>query len=153
MNPSIRILWRRLGHVDAISVTTAAVVIALQVAGSILSALVDYREELPLFLGIRLIGLTALCAVLAAGKTALRLCPLPPVRPWITLTTFGLALTVGTAVFDALLVASKLAPEHALWRRLLIAAPGIISAMIVTAVLVGAALAITMFAAPPGAPA
>jgi signal transduction histidine kinase len=132
-------VWARLGDPNAISWVTGAVVVVLQVCGSLLTSLVDYSDRFLLFLALRLIALVALCVVLAVGKWMLVHTARAGARPVIALVTFISAVAVGTAVFDTLLVAADFTDEQVFWRRFGVSVLGIVTAMVVTAVLVGSA--------------
>jgi uncharacterized membrane protein (DUF2068 family) len=136
----LRTLWSRLGRPEAISWFNFGYVVALQTPGSVLSALVDIEGRVVEFLSLRLLALGVLGLVLGLGRIVLNRIALDKSRPWVTLTTFAAAVTVGTAVFDSLLVATQFEDEYRFAGRLLIAFTGTVTGMIMVSLIVTSAL-------------
>lgn len=121
---TLRTFATRLGRPDAINWLSAVSIVIFQTVASLITSGVDFEERLPLFVGVRLVSLTAMVGVLALGKWVLTT---TAGRWWgavVTLVTFLVGLAVSTALFDVLLVVSGLTEQSFLLRRVLLSLGG-----------------------------
>jgi hypothetical protein len=135
----VGILWARLGTRDAISWFSVGFVVALQTSGSLISSLTDFDGRFVHFIIIRLLSLAVLSAVLGLGWLALRYFARTKPQPVITLTTFALAVSAGTFVFDVLLVLDGFAEDYRFLSRLVTAFIGVVVGLTLVALLVASA--------------
>lgn len=135
----MKVLWNRLGHPDAINGFSFLFVLILQTSGSILSSLIDFEERVFEFLGLRLLSLLVLGCVLGVGRLALNRWARSTPRPLLTLAVFSLAIAAGAAVFDVSLVATGFAEEYRFVSRLITAFIGVMTGLVLVALLVTSA--------------
>lgn len=132
----LRRLYWRLGTPDAISWQTVVTVLFFHTSGSVLTSGVDFEGRFFEFLLVRFAGLMVLFAVLGLGKLALISAAKRRPQPLITFLTFVVGLSVGTAVFDALLVYTAFTDQPFLARRLLLTLFALLSIMVLVSAVV-----------------
>ena len=128
--------YRRLGHPEALSWVTVAVVLVLQLAGSALSAQVDIAGRELEFLALRTLAVLCISPAVFLGRLGLQKFAGRAGTPILTLFTFVVALLITTTVFDGLLVATGFAERSMLAQRLITSAPGVLAALILSSLLV-----------------
>jgi two-component sensor histidine kinase len=132
----MKLALRRLGTPQAISWFSFAFLVVLQGSGSVVSSLAPYDGRLLEFLGIRLGAFVPLGLVLAAGRFALNRVTASSIQPFLTVTILFLAISAGTATFDALLVVAEFTEDYVFLRRLLTSLPGALTGSVLISLLV-----------------
>jgi two-component sensor histidine kinase len=126
----------RLGRPDAISWVTGLVTLVLMVPAALISSGVDFTGQEVLFSAIVLVRVGAMLVIYAIGKAALVRWSTRRPQPLITLATFWVAMLVGTALFDLLLVVSGLTEEFMLATRLRTTFLGTTATLVLSSLLV-----------------
>lgn len=124
----------RLGSPDAINWLSVVSVMVFQTCASLITSGVNYYPELVLFLSVRLGSLLVFVGVLICGHWLLTKSSRP--QPMITIASFLLGISASTAVFDWLLVATGLAEESFLARRIVLSVVGATVILIMVALIV-----------------
>jgi len=114
----------RLGSPDAINWLSVVAVMVFQTCASLITSGVNFHDSFALFLAVRLSSLTLFVAVLALGKWLLVRTTRTRPQPLVSVATFLVGITASTALFDWMLVATQLAEESFLARRVLLSLAG-----------------------------
>lgn len=132
----MRTLLSRLGNPDAINWVSVVAVLIYQTSASLITSGVDFDDRFALYLAVRLGSLLLFVGILGLGKWTLGVVRFAHVRPVITITTFLVGITASTALFDLLLVVTKLADQSFLVRRVVLSLVGVTVLLIMIALVV-----------------
>ena len=121
---ALRRFLARLGSPDAINWLSVVSVMVFQTCASLITSGVNFYDTFGLFLAVRLSSLGAFVAVLGLGKWLLVQTTRKRPQPLISLATFLVGITASTALFDWMLVATQLADQSFLARRVLLSLAG-----------------------------